>query len=306
MLFSKNTKYLDISSSDIQIYLDRDQISAFDPLNTIGFSHNLMFLDIFQFDYLLHLADIYHDHPDDYFITSGAPSASTEFYSTKRPRYCPREALEHLSTEQIRVLLKRPENHDQNFARLFQSIHAKLLQLENGPPVDTIARSETGIFITSAAAITPFHFDPEFGFFSQIEGNKQYHVFSPQAVTRPELERFFVRGVVDIGRLDLESRDPRHEHVFELSPGMGLYQPHNAPHWVETTGTRSISYSFVFQTRAAMATSRVHAFNHYARKMGFVPAEPGLNPGSDMVKASLMRVVTPMRRAVSRAASTLH
>ena len=87
-----------------------------------------------------------------------------------------------------------------------------------------------------AATITPFHFDLEVNFFAQIEGEKVYHVFSPSALTESELERLDIRGVVNIGQVQLKGRDAGGEHVFTLGPGKGLHQPQKRP-----TGSRPAS-----------------------------------------------------------------
>jgi len=289
--------------NNVRFFLDIGQKSFFDAQEPVGFTHNLMELDIFDIGYLADLSDLYH--PNDYFVTSGAAAPGVPFYSTGRLTDRPRDAMSKLSEEPTRVLLKRPEKYDPNFRALLCKIHSYLAGIEKGPPINDLVRLEGAVLISSAATITPFHFDPEFGFFCQIEGDKIYHVYSPVAVREQDLERFFVRGVVDIGGLDLENCDSRHEHVFALRPGDGFYQPHNAPHWVETSNSRSISYTCVFQTRDAAALGRVRAFNHYARKLGWTPGTPGLNPGRDAAKASLMQAVTPVRRALSHAASAL-
>ncbi len=302
----QNSKYAAENTCELQFDFDVSQMADFNEQRPTGFKHNLMDLDIFSFDALLSLADRYQGNSEDYFITSGAASPSSAFYSTGYLPFTPREALNRLNSQPIRVLLKRPEKYDTNFAKLLFGIHSHVARIPNGPSLSGLVRLETAVLISSAATITPFHFDPEFGFFSQIEGNKIYHVYAPAAVREEALERFFVHGVVNIGRLELADCDPQYEHVFALTPGTGFYQPHNAPHWVETADTRSISYTFVFQNRDAAALGRVRAFNHYARKIGLAPPKPGLNLGRDAAKASVMRVVTPARRAVRRAVSAFH
>ena len=107
-----------------------------------------------------------------------------------------------------------------------------------------------------------------------------------------------MRGVVNIGQVELQGRDPDKEHIFTLGPGKGLHQPQNAPHWVETGTQRSVSYAFVFETNATRARSRVRAFNHYQRKLKLNPALPGLRPGVDSLKAGVMRLGTPARKVI--------
>jgi hypothetical protein len=139
------------------------------------------------------------------------------------------------------------------------------------------------------------------GFFAQIEGEKTYHVYSNSDTSEKELERFYVRGVFEIGAVKLEQRNPAHEHVFHLLPGTGLHQPQNACHWVETGDGRSVSYTLVFQTEATCALGRTRAFNYYQRKLGIRPSGPGMHPWRDALKADAMQSVIPLRQRVGRA-----
>jgi hypothetical protein len=266
-----------------------------------GFTHNLSKLDLFQDDSLRALAAKYRDHKNDYYVGAGAPEPGVKFYSVKHVDYKPADALENLDKGSYRVLMKRPENHDKRFRELLDGLFKQVVDLRGGLGDERVVRLESAIFVSSAATTTPFHFDPEIAFFCQIAGEKIYHVYSPRAVTEAEMERFYIRGVVDIAQVDLQGRDPKLEHVFNLAAGKGLHQPQNAPHWVETRGDRSISFSFVFETTATRARGRARSFNHVARKLGLKPAAPGTSATVDAVKASAMRVVIPARKAAGQA-----
>ncbi len=264
-----------------------------------GFDHTLSDLEQFEFQSLKSLAGKYV--ADDYFVAAGAPSPGTVFYSVPHSQCTPVEALDRLDSGAYRVLLKRPERYDLRFRELLDTLFEQVVDLRGGLGVEKVERLEGAILISSAATTTPFHFDPEIGFFSQIEGEKIYHVYSPSSVTEAELERFYVRGSVNIGQVALEGRDARQEHVFALGPGKGLHQPQNAPHWVETRGARSISYTFVFETDITRAAGRVRAFNYCLRRLGFKPADPGTRPGFEAVKAGTMHIVIPAAKRIKYA-----
>jgi len=284
-----------------QAHLDLDQEllrRSFDR-EPFGFRHNLSEIDIFEFDSLRALAEKYRLY--DYYVASSAPSPGTRFYGLPKVNYkLPHEALDHLESNPCRVLLKRPEKYDPRFRELLDALFRQVIDLRGGLGGEKVARLEGAILITSAATTTPFHFDPEIGFFSQIEGDKTYHVYSPRTLSETELEPFYTRGAVDIGQVDLEGREPSHEYAFDLSPGKGLHQPQNAPHWVETCNSRSISYTFVFETNATRARGRVRAFNYYQRKLKLDPALPGTHPTVDYLKAGTMRVVITGRKGLRR------
>ena len=287
-----------IAMTDAQLHLDRDRFRQSYDRAPLGFSHNLARLDLFSSESLSRLAERYDSHPDDYFVAASAPSPASEFYSVQHDRYTPGRAMRRLDAEPLRILLKRPEDHDPRFRNLLDVLFQQTTELRGGLNGERIVRLESGIFISSAAATTPFHFDPEIAFFSQIEGEKEYHVYEPEVLSETELERFYVCDMIDIGQVELAGRDPAREHVFALRAGDGLHQPQNAPHWVVTRNSRSISYTFVYATEAGHALGRSRCCNHYVRKLGIEPQRPGLHPARDRAKAQVMSALLPMRKSL--------
>jgi hypothetical protein len=287
--------------------LQLDSKSLAGPFNRdpFGFAHNLHTLDLFHFDSLQGLARKYVAAPRDYFVAAAAASAATEFTSVPHSQWSVDEAMRRIDSAAVRVLLKRPENHDVRFRRLLDSLFEQVIQLQGGLGAERLVRLESAVFVTSAESITPCHFDPEIAFFAQIEGRKNYHVYSPSSMSEVELERFYRQGVVSIAEVDLPTRDPKLEHFFPLTPGDGHHQPQNCPHWVQTGAQRSISYSFVFETDATRARNRTRACNHFLRRAGLNPAIPGASPARDAAKAAAMRVVFPIRRRVSNLAARM-
>jgi hypothetical protein len=260
-----------------------------------GFSHNMSGLDLFEFESLRTLAGKYTGGA---FVAAGAPTPGTEFYSVPHSHCIPLEAMDHLDSGSYRILLKRPEDRDPRFRELIDMLFRQVVDMLGGLGSAKVVRLQGSILISSAATTTPFHFDPEINFFSQIEGEKIYHVYSPTVLTEAELERFYVRGNINIGQVDFEGRDPMRECVFALGPGKGLHQPQNAPHWVETRGSRSISYSWVFETDATRAMGRVRAFNYLLRKIGLNPSQPGTRPQLEVVEAGAMKVIIPLAKSL--------
>jgi hypothetical protein len=267
----------------------------------IGFRHDLSNIDLFKFEQLGELAGRYADCPADYFVAAGASTPGTAFYSVRHGECRPQEALESLDARNCRILLKRPENYDRRFRDLLESIQAEGGSLVDGDGRRRIVRAESAVFVSSAATITPLHFDPEVAFFSQIEGEKIYHVYRPSTVSEEELERFYVGGIINIGQLEMSRRNAWDEQVFALGPAKGFHQPQNSPHWVETRGSRSVSYTVVFETDAGRALGRTRACNYYMRRLGCRPAPPRAKPAFDTLKAGTMRLVIPIRQAVRRA-----
>jgi hypothetical protein len=283
---------------DARLVVDRALFeTSFDRV-PFAYEHNLSGLDIFSFEALLELARKYGGN--DCFVASSAASPATEFYAVPHGAYTPYEALQRLDLGGQRVLLKRPENYDPRFRSLLDTLFGRLVELRPELRGERIARLESSVLISSAAAITPFHFDPEISFFFQIAGPKVYHLFTPSTVSEPELEAFYRHGIVNIGQIDFENRDPAGEHVFALGPGRGMHQPQNSPHWVETQDARSISYVFSFETASTRSLGRTRCSNYYLRKAGLKPAPPGAHPRLDALKSSVAACLLPVRHAAGR------
>ncbi|MEO6828610.1 MAG: hypothetical protein ABI164_02285 [Acidobacteriaceae bacterium] len=264
-----------------------------------GLTHNLHTLDMFHFDSICELADKFSDFPGEHNIGAHAPAPGTPGSVSQKPLK-PKEAMERLGDRQLRLLLKRPEDRDDRFRTLLNLLLQQVRALKGGIGSQRIIRLESAVLISSAATTTPLHFDPEIGFFSQIEGEKMYHAYSPSDVSEADLESFYIHGILSICRLDMERRNPENEHVFHLRPGLGFHQPQNSPHWVETCATRSISYTFVIETDATRARGRTRAFNHYQRKLGLNPVQPGTHPWMDTLKAEAMLPDLLVRKAARR------
>jgi hypothetical protein len=287
MLTFNEPPHIDIDPNDMQDAYDRVPF---------GFSHELHRLDVFAPDSLRALAAEAGNH--DHFVASSAPKADTDFYAVEHGRFTPATALADLESGRHRILIKRPEAFDVRFRRLLEATYAQVAERRPALRDAKLFRIESTVLISSAEAITPFHFDPESTFFFQIEGDKIYHLYTPDCVTEPELERFYKKNVVNIGQLDLGLRAAAREYVFPLVGGKGLHQPHHAPHWVETRGTRSVSYVISFETQAARSLGLTRAFNHYLRKTGRNPQAPGTDAQADARKAQAMNVALPLRRRV--------
>jgi hypothetical protein len=264
-----------------------------------GFSHNLHELELFKDESLRALCETYADYPQDYFVSQSAPKPGTVFYSVPHAELRPHEAFQQLAPGSYKILLKRLERHDHRFddllSSLFQQVQEHLRQCGYR---DQLVRLESSIFISSPWSTTPFHFDPEVNFFSQIEGEKIYHVYAPGALGENEVEPLYARNTVDIGQVDLNLRDPSSELVFRLGPGSGLHQPPDSPHWVETAGSRSVSYSFVYETKRSRSQGRVRSFNHYLRRLHIEPMPPGVSSARDAIKAAAMAAMIPVRKQI--------
>lgn len=283
---------------DARLFADRNVFDEYFDRRPFEYEHNLSGLDLFSYDSLRSLTARYDR---DFFVSASAPTPGTHFYSVPYGDHSPLEAYDRLDSVNLRILLKRPEQYDARFRDLLLTLFKQVVDIRSSLRGERIVRLASSILISSASAITPFHFDPEISFFFQIQGEKVYHLYSPAVLTEPEMERFYNMGIVNIGQVPLDGRDPRCEHVFELAEGKGMHQPQNCPHWVETRVSRSVSYVFSFETDAMRAIGRTRAFNHYMRQIGLRPAGLGMHPLCDAGKSRTMQVVVPLRAGIGNA-----
>ncbi|WP_146030245.1 hypothetical protein [Methylocella silvestris] len=266
-----------------------------------GFEHSLHKLEMMTFDSLQTLSEKYIGHNGDYYVCSSAKTPDTAFNSVPVAAYAPHQAMQKVGSERLRVLMKRPENYAPEFRDLLEHLIKQICEGAEGLKRKDVIRIEGGLLISSSAATTPFHFDPETNFFSQIEGEKIYHVYSPSVLSERELERFFHIGRLSIAQVDLKGRDPAREHVFRLNAGLGLHQPLNAPHWVETRDSRSISFAMVYETEATRVRAQTRAANYYLRLLALNPTRPGVNPAADALKTKAMNFMLPIRGKIGDA-----
>ncbi len=263
-----------ISSADALLTVDPAGYKTAFNNTPFSFKHYLHQLPLFQPDALTELAKKYGEKPADFYVTNSAAAPEIKFFDVKAKKLKPDEALAQLAAGPVRVLLKRPENYDAGFRELLNKLFEEVVELRGGLNGEKVVRLESAVFISSASSTTPFHFDPEINHFFQIEGDKHYHVYPPSSVREDELEDFYVEGKIEIGQVDLTTRDKTLEHVFDLVPGSGFHQPQDAPHWVQTGAERSVSYAFVYETDASRARGRIFAANHFLRKLGLNPQQP--------------------------------
>jgi hypothetical protein len=279
------------------MFFDSSTFQELYDCQPFALTHNLSSLDLFSPDSLAALADKFANAPRDFFIAASAPTPGTDFYSVPRVGRTPREAIEAITQINCRVLLKRPEKYDPRFRELLNTLFEQILHLRGELRRERFERLEGAVLVSSGATTTPIHFDPVVGFFAQIAGEKYYHVYPPASVLERDLERFYIRGRYDIGNVTFAGLDGSLDHVFRLGPGKGLHQPCNAPHWVQTGASTSISYTLVYQTGSSQALARTRAFNHCLRELGISPSHPGIHRSTDTAKAVTMRAAVPLQLA---------
>jgi hypothetical protein len=156
------------------------------------------------------------------------------------------------------------------------------------------------VFVSSANATTPFHFDPEENFFVQIRGPKFFHIFDNSdrsLVSEEELEMSPSKHRNTPYRPEFEAR----AQVFALRPGDGVFVPHLWPHWVRTGNQVSVSMAITWKSPRAERLNTLLRANGVLRGLGLPQPRPGAQPLLDAVKVLAYRVaraaLEPLRRS---------
>jgi hypothetical protein len=154
------------------------------------------------------------------------------------------------------------------------------------------------LFLSTPGAVAPFHADCEHNFLFQVVGDKKIHFWDrddhellpPLARERLACEE---EHVLDTYRPEIESRAT----VFHLTPGLGVYHPPMAPHWVDTgLGGWSLSYAVSFETPSVERLRQVHKMNRRLRRLGLQPAPVGHHPLADRIKLAAARGLLGAKR----------
>jgi hypothetical protein len=160
------------------------------------------------------------------------------------------------------------------------------------------------VFVSSPNSTTPAHFDIEHSLIMQTQGRKRltFGRFETVQAERHEVVRYW-----DGSHGRIESLPPELAS-YDLIPGVGVYIPPVAPHWVKNGDAISISVTLTFFTPDTDRETVIQAFNARLRRMHISPRYPGDAPLVDRAKVAAMgtyglRRHLPLRRRRDRATS---
>jgi hypothetical protein len=138
------------------------------------------------------------------------------------------------------------------------------------------------VFLSSPNSTTPAHFDIEHSLIMQVRGQKRLTFGRFEA---PEAERHEVVRYWDGSHGRIETLPPEFT-AFDLTPGVGVYIPPIAPHWVRNGDVVSISVTLTFFTPD---TDRSRWCRRSTRAGGACTGRPGESPLVDRAKVAAMR-----------------
>ena len=158
---------------------------------------------------------------------------------------------------------------------------SKAVMRQTGP----MLRREAFVFISSPGAVTPFHFDEEHNILIQIEGRKEFTVYSQHdrdLASQEDIEAFHCGAHRN---LPVSEEKLARGTAITMEPGDAIYVPPLAPHWVRVLGDEpSLSLSITWRSNASQRMCYLHQINHALRAQGGNPGFPGRNPVADQLK----------------------
>ncbi|WP_137681462.1 cupin-like domain-containing protein [Aurantiacibacter suaedae] len=150
------------------------------------------------------------------------------------------------------------------------------------------------IFVSSANAVTPYHFDPEHNILLQLRGTKEMTVF-PAGDARfapDEVHEAYHTG----GPRELRWNEGflSASNTFRLARGEAIFVPVMAPHFVRNLNAVSLSLSITWRSDWSFAESDARALNKLLRSMGLRPSAPRRWPAQNRAKSLAWRVLRRM------------
>ncbi len=161
-------------------------------------------------------------------------------------------------------------------------------------------RHEGYIFVSSPGSRTPYHMDGEHNFLLQLTGSKKVYMWDGtdrSVLTEKEIESNYGGGHRNLNYQDaFEAKS----QVFDLTPGLGLHFPVNAPHWVQNGPEVSVSFSVTFRTPAIDKRALLYAANGRLRSWGLSPKPVGESGVRDALLHNTVRGLRKLRSLAGR------
>lgn len=227
------------------------------------------------------------------------PAASVEYNAANQPlgiasKPQPTDipigkAIREIEKSETWAVLKNVEQ-DPGYAALIESLLAELRPaIEAG--TGRMLKTQGFVFISSALAVTPYHFDPEHNVLLQLRGTKSMTQFpAGDATFAPDEthESYHTGGARELAwRNELLAGGT----TFTLSPGEALFVPVMAPHFVRNGPEPSVSLSITWRSEWSFAEADARALNAALRKIGMRPRKPGRWPARNTAKAYAWRAL---------------
>jgi hypothetical protein len=150
--------------------------------------------------------------------------------------------------------------------------------------------SRVTAFVSSAGSVVPGHFDHDHNLLLQVRGEKD--VIVADEIDEPIVDECIASRTRNVSVL------PGRVRTFHLEPGVGLYLPPFATHWVVGSCGPSVSLSSAWSTAWSERDRLVRAWNARLRRLGLDPRPPWPPGRGANAKAEAVRAVAWIRAAL--------
>jgi hypothetical protein len=276
MMESTSSQVFASESTDRQLFANNFDHTPF------LFRHKLHTFDLFQMPALMKLAERLLQKKDKKSHYESGEPVVDGYFGDRPPDVTIAEALEKIPTGRNWVIFKRI-HEDPIYRDALESFLPELSNLSGVNIGEVFYDPIMTIFVTSPNRITPYHMDGETNFLAQVYGSKNVYVYDGNdrsTVTAQELERYWTGN---LPKLDFPPQLPEGTWNFAVSPGTGVFNPPVFPHWVKNGNNVSISVSINFK-RIRNSVIGAYRMNHFTRRLGLKPTEPGHSPVLDRSK----------------------
>ena len=257
-------------------------------------THALAEHPLFAVDALIGVAQDAARRKQDLYLDAGAVSVSDKWGNIPVPEMPVAEVIRKIETAGAWIVMKHVETNLRYKTVLNE--WADYVRFLAGPTASKLLRSpEMIVFITSPHRVTPFHFDHEINFLTQLHGSKDVWVCDPldrTVATEAEIERYYA-GTITAGTYKPHAEERATK--FTLSPGEAVHIPTHAAHWVKNHDNVSVSLSLSFEFPNWLHAD-VYRMNYYLRRFGFSPRPLGRAILADRVKGTAGLVLRQAKR----------
>ncbi len=260
--------------------------------------HHLANHPLFSVDALTKVAEQASERPGDLYWDAGDLSITDKWGTTPKPDLTVREVIDRIDTAGAWMVMKHVDL-DPRYKAVLDEFDAFLREIAGPEQAKLMSNIEMLIFITSPNRKTPYHFDAEVNFLTQIHGSKDMWVCDPQdraVTTEEELERYYA-VTTTAGTFKPEAEKTARK--ITLRPGDAVHIPTHGAHWLQNHDEVSISLSLNLEF-PKWRYADVYRANYVMRKLGLRPRPPGGSAIADRTKAAAIGAVRQVRSIVKR------
>lgn len=264
---------------------------------TLEFRHSLAERELFSDEGLISILDRYPRERLGVFTMGDDLADYTSWRRGAAGDLGGRQLLEAVKAGRLWLNLRDTNQHLPEFAALCDEIAAEK-EARTGTKV---LKRDLGLLISSPGVKVFYHLDVPLSSLWQIRGTKEFKLYPRRApfVTDEQIERFVMREAE--GQFALDPAWDEAATTFEMTPGVMVTWPQNAPHRVTNGAMLNVSLSMEFMTPPAVFRANViYANGVLRRQFGWTPkVQERLGPTA-LAKFALARAVKAGRQRHKR------